>query len=274
MAESGTTVLGARDPFLRPDGVRLRLTSEFELWIDGPVALPRGTQRVVAFLAVARAWVSRSRLSGILWTDVSQRQADGSLRSALWRLGAVAGDVLERRGDRLAIAPRVRVDAWELEEAAERILTRDVEDLDRIGDLAAAPEILPGWDDAWLAAERERYRQLRLHALERAGGRFVRSGDFARAIEVGLAAVEAEPFRESAHRLLIEAHLGEGNAGEAARQYVAYRRLASEELGVSPSARMEALIEPIRAAITTIDPPPRAGVRRRGQENARRNLDR
>ena len=61
--------------------------------------------------------------------------------------------------------------------------------------------------------------------------------------------MKADPLRESAHRLLVAAHLREGNTSEAAREYAAFRKLAFEELGVGPSSRMEALIEPIRPAV-------------------------
>jgi DNA-binding SARP family transcriptional activator len=59
-------------------------------------------------------------------------------------------------------------------------------------------------------------------------------------------AVAAEPLRESAHRELIRAYLAEGNPGEALRQYELYRRLLAEELHLTPSAAMEALIRPLR----------------------------
>lgn len=229
----------------------LRLIGEFGLWVDGEVVLPHSVQRVLAFLALARAPVGRLRLSGALWGDASQERADGNLRSTLWRLGRLRTQVVERTSDCLAIAPGVEVDVWHLTAAAARILTPEspVRDPTAATNLARASEILPGWDDPWLVVERERYRQLRLHALERSSEWLLERGDVARAIEFGLVIVDAEPYRESAHRLLVAAYLQEGNVIEAVRQYRAYRRLTLEELGVEPSPLMEALVEPIRAAI-------------------------
>jgi DNA-binding SARP family transcriptional activator len=63
------------------------------------------------------------------------------------------------------------------------------------------------------------------------------------AIEAGLAAVRADPLRESAHRVLIEAHLLEGNRCEALRQFRAYEALMRAQLGLAPSATIVALIE-------------------------------
>ena len=61
-------------------------------------------------------------------------------------------------------------------------------------------------------------------------------------IDAGLVAVRAEPLRESAHRVLIKAHLAEGNHGEASRQYSSYRHLMLAELGVEPSPHLRELL--------------------------------
>jgi DNA-binding SARP family transcriptional activator len=108
--------------------------------------------------------------------------------------------------------------------------------------LLARGEILPDWYDDWLVIERERFRQLRVHALERLCDRLTAAGRFAEAVDAGLAAVESEPLRESAHRALIRTHLAEGNACEALRQYRAFRELLRRELGLRPSELMEALV--------------------------------
>jgi DNA-binding SARP family transcriptional activator len=67
----------------------------------------------------------------------------------------------------------------------------------------------------------------------------------------GLAAVGREPLRESAHRALIQAHLAEGNAGEAVRRYRRYAEIADRELGVEPSPMMRALLNGIAATAVT-----------------------
>jgi len=257
---------------LRPveAAAQIRLLGEFELCYRLPIVLPRSAQRLVAFLALARRPVRHDRLAGALWSDVGQARADGNLRSALWRLGRRRKGIVTRRADCLSIDPSVKVDAWDVEAIAERVLDAPAEApvavLDR---LAATMELLADWDESWLTPERERLRQLRLHALERAGEAALRAHDFARAINLGLAAVETDPYRESPYRLLVEAHLEEGNIHEAAREYLAYRRLATEELGITPSTRIEALIGPVRSAVDAFSdahqwrqPQPRSTARR------------
>jgi len=70
------------------------------------------------------------------------------------------------------------------------------------------------------------------------------------ALEVGLAAVAAEPLRESAHRAVVSVHLAEGNTAEAIRQYRLCRRLLKEQLGVEPSPRMHQLFQEVHAVET------------------------
>src|SRR5215472_10827756 len=73
------------------------------------------------------------------------------------------------------------------------------------------------------------------------------AGDFAAAIEAGLAAVAGEPLRESAQRALIRTYLAEGNQAAAVRQYRRFRLLLDRELGLAPSPSLTALV-PLSAA--------------------------
>ena len=57
-----------------------------------------------------------------------------------------------------------------------------------------------------------------------------------------MTAVGAEPLRESAQRVLIEAHLAEGNFVEARRAYMAYDEMLAAELGVSPSVELAEMV--------------------------------
>jgi len=103
-------------------------------------------------------------------------------------------------------------------------------------------DLLPDWYEEWAVLERERFRQVRLHVLERMCERLTDAGLHALAVLAGLAAVEAEPLRESAHRVVMRAYAAEGNAGEAIRQYRSCRDLLARELGVEPSPQMERLL--------------------------------
>ena len=105
-----------------------------------------------------------------------------------------------------------------------------------------AIDLLPGWYDDWALLERERIRQRLLHALEALSCQLVRAGRFAEAVEAAMMAVTAEPLRESAQRVLIQAHLAEGNWVEGRRTFEAYRDMLEHELGVQPEPELAAML--------------------------------
>lgn len=105
-------------------------------------------------------------------------------------------------------------------------------------------DLLPGWYDDWVVIERERFHQLRLQALDELGERLLASRRFGDALRVGLAAVQAEPLHETAHRLVIRIHLGQGNVAEAVHQYRRHQRSLARDIGATPSSAMCDLIRP------------------------------
>ena len=102
--------------------------------------------------------------------------------------------------------------------------------------MLSADDLLVGWYDEWVLTDRDRLRQLRLHALEALSGHLLTIGNVATGLEAALEAVSVEPLRESAHRAVIRAHLAEGNRAEALRQFTHLRRLLHDELGVEPTS--------------------------------------
>jgi DNA-binding SARP family transcriptional activator len=151
----------------------------------------------------------------------------------------------------LWLQPDLEVDLHAAAERARNVLdlpSLDASAVDVHRELSDyADDVLVGWYDEWVFAERERFRQLRLHVLDQLGELLLRAHRYSEAVQVGLVAVASEPLRESAHRLLVRAHLCEGNLAEALRQYRSYAELLARELRVRPSAAMEDLIS---AAVT------------------------
>jgi SARP family transcriptional regulator, regulator of embCAB operon len=107
-----------------------------------------------------------------------------------------------------------------------------------------AAELLPDWYDDWVVAAGESWRQLRLHAMEALAGHLAAARRYGEAAAAAVAAVAAEPLRESAHTALITVHLAEGNRSEAVRQYHRYAQLLRAELGVEPTPAMRRLLAP------------------------------
>jgi DNA-binding SARP family transcriptional activator len=178
-------------------------------------------------------------VAGSLWLDASEAGANASLRTALWRLRRPHCPLVDATPTHVALSRVVHVDVREAKAAAESVIEGDASlTNERTSALSRAGEILPDWYEDWVLIEREHFRQLRLHALETLCADLTADGRFVDAIAAGLAAVEGEPLRESAHRAVIKAHISEGNPGEALRQYRYFHRLLSDRLGLQPSALM------------------------------------
>jgi DNA-binding SARP family transcriptional activator len=232
--------------------LQIRLLGEFALVHHGSLVPIRACgQRLLAFLGLQRRPVPRATLAGVLWPLGTAGQASANLRAALSRLPRPGGmKLIDSRNAQVTLSNEIEVD----------LRTSDA----RIDSLRSAPEpagaeplvedhrdpayrlldsdILPLWDDDWVLVERERYRQARLHALERLSVSLRQAGHQEEALQAALSAVAGEPLRESAHRRVIEVHLAEGNPTEALRQYEIYRRLLRDELGLRPSENIRHLV--------------------------------
>jgi DNA-binding SARP family transcriptional activator len=166
------------------------------------------------------------------------------LRTALWRLRQPGLLLVDGTSDAVWLGDVVVVDVRELTALVHQLLDAPIgADAPPLIELAGAGELLPEWEDEWVVPQRERFRQIRLHALERLGERLAAEGRFGRAVEVSLAVVADDPLRESAQRVLIRVYAAEGNVHEAIAQYLAYRNIMREELGLEPSHQMEALMD-------------------------------
>ncbi len=239
-----------------PPNVPLRLC------VLGPMALTRGNEpvahpdwrreRVRSLLAILvnRRRASREVCAAELWPDADAEAALGNLRVTLGYLQKVlepdrgSGDAawfVRTDGDTLVLSDEgLVVDAWEL----ERLLD-EADQADRSGSPSAAlrayESALELWHgdylaevyDDWAGPERDRVRARFLAASVRAGELLVGQGEVDRALRIGTRAVEAEPWSEPAHRLVMASHLARGDRASA-RHALDRCYSALADLGVDP----------------------------------------
>ncbi|MGW7253720.1 AfsR/SARP family transcriptional regulator [Streptomyces sp. NPDC054834] len=229
--------------------ITLRLLKGFALSVDHTrVPVCSSTQRLLAFLALQDMPRSRTYVAGILWPDVTASRANANLRSSLWRATRTGHPIIEVSVRDLAIAKHIVVDLHEAVARAHRMLDKsrsceDILTMETLADLSA--DLLPEWPEHdWMLIEQEQYHQLRLYALEAMTERLTAARRHGEAVAAGLTAVRTEPLRESAHRVLVKAHLAAGNRGAALRQYEQCRRILREELGLEPSPSLGSLLPP------------------------------
>jgi DNA-binding SARP family transcriptional activator len=226
--------------------LRLALIRGFELKRGAqPVQLTRNAQRLVAFVALAARPQSRSTVAAALWTDATDGRAAANLRTALWKLAELRGHLVQTAGELLRMNPTVEVDVCRLLHATNGLLDPSAalcaDVMTTVFDLSG--DLLPDWDEEWLIFERERLRLRRIHALEALSRRLIHEERFGEAIEAALYAVAAEPLRESAQRVLIEAHLAEGNLSEARRQFALFRDVLWDEMCLQPTFSLWSLVD-------------------------------
>jgi len=214
----------------------VRLLGGFELSCDGArVPVPPATQRVIAFLALHDRPLLRLYVAGSLWLDVEESRSCANLRSALWRLRR-SGPIVEATATHVRLASAVVVDVREFVRVARRMLERPDDALaGSFGDGPLEQNLLPDWYDEWVELERERLRQLRLHAVEAAAEYALAQHRPARAVDLALSALRRDPLRESLHELVIRTHLAQGNRAEALRHHRLHLAPMEAELGLPPN---------------------------------------
>ncbi|MEV4224872.1 BTAD domain-containing putative transcriptional regulator [Nonomuraea sp. NPDC049725] len=222
----------------------LRLLGPFRLRWDGrTLHLPHGVARMIAALAIIGP-MSRSQTAGLLWPGGTEQQALANLRTTLSRMARRTRDVVECDGDILCLVEGTRVDV--------EMLTRWINDTiygvgASVGEPAGPPAdvdrpLLADWADDWVVERRDRLRTLTAQALQSAAARLLSLGRPAEALPYGLAAVQTEPWSESANRILMEIHARRGDPSSALRQYEKFSRILLRDLGVRPAPDLVAVI--------------------------------
>lgn len=237
----------------RPAGrtpVRLSLLREWRLEVAGhQVGLPDRPRRLLALLGL-RGEQPRALAAGTLWPETTQDRALGSLRVAVWQVTHAVDDVLEASPRTLGLHRRVRIDVQDLVGWAAAVVTgppRSTRPASTppLPGLARDGDLLPGWYDDWVVAERERLHHLRLTALQALAETLLRQRRPDDALDVALTAARAEPLRERSHQLVIRSHLARDDAAAALEHYRRVEALLAAELGVPPSPALHRLVEPL-----------------------------
>ena len=218
----------------------------------------------------------RAELIDLLWPERPPAAAETALSALLSKLrralgdGALAGrselrfvpsgpiDVDLEHSATAAARAEQAIDAQDWTDAAAR--ARDVLAID-------LQTFLPDCDGPWVGELRRELETIRLRGLEALAEACLRRGgrELGTAEQAARAAIAAAPFRESAHRLLMEIHEAAGNPAEALRAFEELRILLRDELGTTPGqAAMTVHDRVLRGdapiAVPVEPAPPREGI--------------
>ena len=218
----------------------------FSVGGDALLGVSVGSQRLLAFLAVRERAMTRQQVAGTFWPESTEEHADASLRAALSRLDPSVRQAVKVTAAELGVAEGVAVDVHFSRSLARRLIDRDAppseEDIGASAVTALSDDLLPGWYDDWALIAAEDWHQLRLEALEAVAARLTAADRLAEAADAALAAVRAEPLKESARAALIRVHLAEGDQSGALEEFERYRVLLHTELGLGPTAQLRQLL--------------------------------
>jgi DNA-binding SARP family transcriptional activator len=200
-----------------------------------------------AYLAAHRhRAVTRDELIDALWSEPS---SSDRLSPVLSKLRAVVP--MDGRGEVRLTLP---ADAWIDLEAASAGIHR-AESAAARGDWAgawgpgrvaqhvASRTFLPGEEAPWIDEQRRRLEELLVRSLELVGRACIAigGGELDTAERTARSLIALAPYRESGHRLLMEALAARGNTAEALLVYDALRTRLRDELGAAPSADTQQL---------------------------------
>jgi len=258
-----------------PARLTMRLLGPPQALVDGQVVLGLQTVKLLALLAYLaaenRQAHTRGALAALFWPEQPEAKAHQNLRQALSRLRQAIGD------DR-AEPPHLLVDPQSIQFNCQSRFWLDVLTFKGLVDgtqrhphrrLAACPTCLSRLAEAidlyrgefladlrldagealdeWLLMQREELQQRAARALEALAAAHLARGESEVACRYARHLLHLDPWNEAAERVLLRGLLSSQGRNAALRQYQAFRRRLSGELGVEPEDETQALVAKIRA---------------------------
>ncbi len=211
---------------------------------------------LLAFLAVTGQPCPRETLAALLWSELPDSEARTNLRVVLSNLRQFLAPALLITRETVGLNPQHR--PWIDVVAFQQALAQSRGALD-ISQLQAAVtlyrgDLLAGFTvpdaslfDEWVAGQRERLRQLAMFALHELATRYVARRTYLAAIETLNQLLTLDPWREEAHRQLMDLYARSGQRSAALAQYALCRQILADELGVAPTDETQALYHAILA---------------------------
>ena len=234
---------------------RIQLCGRFVADIDGSRiedALPGRLGRVLfAYLVLNRGRpLPRDKLLMAGWGEDAPAEAGNALSVLLSKLRRGLGaEHLQGRAEIELLLPQATfVDVEAALEGAHRAESAIAEGRwaqawgpAGIAYHVATRPFLSGLEGPWIDQWRRRLEDVRLRGLECFAGAGLGLGGpaLAQAEERARALTELAPYRETGHRMLMEALARRGNTAEALRAYERLRVLLREELGITPSPAVQ-----------------------------------
>jgi predicted ATPase/DNA-binding SARP family transcriptional activator len=242
--------------------LEVRLLGQFNICLDGkPVEIrSRPTQLLFAYLLLHVGIPHRrEKLAGLLWPDSTEHNARSNIRQALWRLKKAIGtdDDPPREyilADHFTIAFNPDSEYWldtsELEGDESKDTTTD--------HLAQSlsiynGELLPGFYEDWVQAERERFQTIYERRLQIFLERLLAERRWHQTLEWGNRWIALSGAPEPAFRALMLAYSGLGDLSSLATVFQRCSEALRENVGVELSEETQTLYDQLSQGMKPSD---------------------
>jgi len=210
--------------------------------------LPAKSLSVFAYLLLHRDRdVARDTFAFTIWPDVLEEDARANLRRALYILQHwlpeqhVAWFSANRRHVRWNVDSPYWLDVEEYE-----VLSQDHGQINEAVKLYSG-DLLSNVEEEWIAAERDRLRDMQLRSLRRLTAQLRKTGDVPRAIECAQNALKIDPWHEEFVRNLIELRAMGGDRAGGLREYRGFEEALKREMDAAPERETIAVFERLRS---------------------------
>ncbi len=212
------------------------LRSKRGLWILALLILHEGRE-------MDRGW-----LAGTLWAESSEAQALANLRRTLTDLREALGEEASRLYAPTPHTLRLNLEnAWvDLVEFDKAVKSHESAALQEAVRLHRAP-LLESWTEDWVLESRLQRTEAYLNTLETLADHALKEDKPESAIPYLRLVLNADPFRDTACRALIQALHRSSNFSSATETYRAFRLLLREELNCDPDPETTALYRQLKA---------------------------
>lgn len=246
-----------------PPSLRCQLFGALALWQVSPageeaLGLPGGetAQSLLAYLLLhGRQPLSRLRLAGLFWPELSEALALRQLSQTLWKIRKTLPDLVQVSPGQIALASQAEL-SIDVETFASLLETSAP---DEAGALRQAVflycgDLLEGLYQDWVIEQREALRERYLQALSRLVAQEKLAGRMEAALEAALRLAHLEPLTESFQREVMRLDIALGRPEAALRQFEACQRQLQSELGVAPEPETLALVAEISTRLSQAMP--------------------
>jgi predicted ATPase/DNA-binding SARP family transcriptional activator len=234
--------------------IRLRLLGAVQVEQAGePVRgfRSRKALALLGYLAVQGQPAPRERLIDLLWEDKTESRGRANLSWVLGRISSLLPDLLQ--ADRHTVHFQPTVPYWlDIDAFKELEAEGSPASLESAVELYGG-ELLEGLHfqgcaefELWVAGEREWWRQRVIAVLRELVGHYRRRGEYDEGLRFAQEVLALEPWREEAHRQVMQLLAWTGQRGAALAQYESCRQALLDELDVEPAAETEMVYQQIR----------------------------